>query len=134
MAIEEEEVDHIANHWRLLDTSLLRAGRDEVAPEASRLLHLDKGRIDDGGAVRVRERSGATGTAWSSSLLPLVQVVAEASAQATPAAPADARYIATRGVIRDREGLVFGPVCHCTVTCLATFDGRAVLAWRRYSG
>lgn len=74
--VQEQEVDKVADHERLIDAALLRASDDEVASEASGLLHLRELRVDNGRAIRVRKRLRARASARPLVvLLPLVDLV-----------------------------------------------------------
>lgn len=76
VAIQEQEIDKVPDHGRLLDATLLRSGDHKVAPEASRLLHLSKLWVNDSGTVCMRERlRTATPTSPLVVLLPLVDFV-----------------------------------------------------------
>lgn len=81
VTVQEEEVDKVADHRRLLDATLLCAGNDKVAAEPSRLFHLRKLRVDDGGTVRMREGLRAAAAPRPLMvLLPLVDLVTSLSA------------------------------------------------------
>lgn len=78
MPVNVQKVNHVAYHRGLFLAALLSPGREVVAPEASGLFHLRDGRVDNVGAVSVREGGGAVGPG-AVLVLPFVDVVAGVS-------------------------------------------------------